>query len=269
MPLASERSSGLWAKIDRAKHHISEFETRLRKFQASRPYSLDCREDKETGDMVVYLEIREHPPTELSLIAGDAIHQLRSVLDHLACRLVEANSGGPIAKTAFPVFETAAKYRAMKPQSISGISQEAVKLIESVQPYQRGYEALWSLYTLDNYDKHRVVLVAAMGLIRTGISYRSPWASHPAVQQLLKDMIDNKPEPPPRTDTRSRVPLINSGELYRMNDGFPIQAGEQYSLEFELAFAEPESVNGLSILPLLHQHTKVVTQIVELLAPHL
>jgi len=51
------------------------------------------------------------PPEDLALIAGDAIHNLRSALDHIAWELVAAGSSEPNHRTQFPVGKTQASYR--------------------------------------------------------------------------------------------------------------------------------------------------------------
>jgi hypothetical protein len=41
----------------------------------------------------------------MALIVGDAVHNMRSALDHLACRLVERHSpGADLDRTAFPIW---------------------------------------------------------------------------------------------------------------------------------------------------------------------
>src|SRR5581483_7814217 len=47
-------------------------------------------------------------------------------------------------------------------RKVQGIDPGAVRLIESLQPYNGGNDALWTLAELDNFDKHRLLVVAAV-----------------------------------------------------------------------------------------------------------
>lgn len=92
MPTAAERLSRIRLKIERAKKHIREFEQRLEAFRLRNPYGFMREDDPNTGERIYKVRVSEEPPVEdLALIAGDAIHQTRSALDHLAWQLVEAN----------------------------------------------------------------------------------------------------------------------------------------------------------------------------------
>jgi hypothetical protein len=106
------------------------------------------------------------PPDTISVLAGEAIYQIRSALDHLAFQLVELNRGGvtlPLdwgEKCAFPLRVKSPK----KPPefncfegTLPGITEQAFTFIESVQPYNRSDVgvSLGRLGILSNIDKHR------------------------------------------------------------------------------------------------------------------
>jgi len=55
------------------------------------------------GNLSFLVRIREDPPAEWSAIIGDAVHNARSALDHLAFALVEANGGSADENTTFPI----------------------------------------------------------------------------------------------------------------------------------------------------------------------
>jgi hypothetical protein len=98
------------AKLERAEKHISDVDAAIRVFFESRPYVIVAKQDQKTGDYVSYVESVRDVPVNVPLIAGDAIHNIRSALDHLAWQLVLSAGNTPGQSTSFPIFDTAAKY---------------------------------------------------------------------------------------------------------------------------------------------------------------
>jgi hypothetical protein len=79
-----------WLKIDRAKRHFREFELEAKRYSDRRPYRAErvgYRKNNRQHWRYV-LRITEQPPLTLSPILGDAFHNLRSALDHMAAALV-------------------------------------------------------------------------------------------------------------------------------------------------------------------------------------
>lgn len=102
----------------------------------------------------------------LSLIAGDAIHNLRSVLDHLAHHLVciGMNSRGPFSHVYFPIAENRKKYDTTKADFVEGMRKDAKDAIDAEEPYGGGKgRLLWQLHQLDIIDKHRTVYTIGHG----------------------------------------------------------------------------------------------------------
>jgi hypothetical protein len=112
---------------------------------------------------------------EISLIAGDVIHNLRSALDHLAWAMASEFSGGePPDPTGvqFPIRDTAAAFgeaRRVRAQ----LAVAHWQFIESVQPYHGvdGRSDSWHgpynhqlalLRDLSNDDKHRLTRVTLL-----------------------------------------------------------------------------------------------------------
>jgi hypothetical protein len=114
--------------------------------------------------------------TSYTIQAGEAIHQLRSVLDHLVYQLVIAKTNEPPTfNSAFPIvgkgrmrdkaWQSAADYYTAQAGRLKNdISVAAETEIHRLQPYQRGaaYEQdpLWVISELDNAYKHRLLLLA-------------------------------------------------------------------------------------------------------------
>lgn len=114
----------------------------------------------------------EQPPKRWGLLAGDAVHNTRSALDHLASRLVELEGNEPTDRTAFPIrrhVPSNAQQRRGFNDLIEGMNETHRKQIRRLQPYaMRGTpEAgnLLALATLDNLDKHKMLMpqIAVIG----------------------------------------------------------------------------------------------------------
>lgn len=102
-----ERMRSILAKVERAEEHISDLNIECRRFLESNGYQTVAYDDPQTSDRVIKFRIVENPPEQISLILGDAIHNLRASLDHLACELVESNGGTITEQTSFPIFPRA------------------------------------------------------------------------------------------------------------------------------------------------------------------
>ena len=112
------------------------------------------------------LNFREPPPAAIAVLAGEAIYQIRSALDHLAFELVKLNPNGTTLPTdweeecVFPLWldtpKKAPVYNCFK-NTLPGITTGAFTFIESVQPYHRRDTGniLRMLAVLSNIDKHR------------------------------------------------------------------------------------------------------------------
>lgn len=264
----SARLDGILAKIERAKEHVRDLDCRIAAFRKTEPYRIVADQEAKPPNRVYRVQVRSQPPPVISIVAGEAIQHLRGVLDHLAWQLVKANGGAPSRDTSFPIFEVPGKYKAKSPRKVQGMSAAAVSNVESVQPYQSGYDALWELQELNNIDKHRLLLVAGFGLhrFRFSATYNHPIMEGPQVKQFIAEFFAAVP-----AEGASRPPsfvMLQDGAEIGMNwlDG-PLQHDEQFELTYEIAFGEPKIVEGKPILPFLHQATQLVEQIVGLFAP--
>jgi hypothetical protein len=152
------------AKIERADEHIHEFESELLAFKKTDPYKIGTKHDPQTRRLIYYITKADDVPARLSLIAGDALQNLRTALDYLAWQLVPASKRS--AQTAFPISDDATKYEAEKTRKIKGMAKAAVDAIDATKPYKGGNDTLWRLHRLNNIDKHRLV-------ITVGAAFRS------------------------------------------------------------------------------------------------
>lgn len=174
-------------KLDRATEHVGALQAVQEKFLAGEPYAY--RRTIEGGtiegegtDHVLRWERYTKPPDDLGLIAGDAIHNARSALDHLAVALAEHGArvvGVTMTRRVekgiqFPICLSRDQFM----EQISRGRLEHVEcstraVIEACQPYNVSnnprHAILMQLSVLDNADKHRMLLPAGHAItVRPG-----------------------------------------------------------------------------------------------------
>lgn len=153
-------------KLVRAAEHIKAISPYISSYIAGVLYEVvSGPKGKDT------VHVRQVPPPEIGLIAGEVIYHIRSALDYLAFDLVKVNTAGSVLPVdweqncCFPLWLRAPKktpvYNCFK-HILPGINRTAFTFIESVQPYHRGKiggddvpRVLWFLAQLSNIDKHR------------------------------------------------------------------------------------------------------------------
>jgi hypothetical protein len=168
-------------RLQRALYHLDSLETKANAWLEKRPYRDWSEPDVDSSKKVIWVEVLDTPPPELSLIIGDCLHNLRCALDNLVLELAIAFKGGPVSSkiesaSAFPIFveENPSEFDNM----LRGIDPRAKTIIEGLQPYTRTdrpakTDPLWWLNKLNNMDKHRLPHVVfftpqSLGLIASG-----------------------------------------------------------------------------------------------------
>jgi hypothetical protein len=104
-----------------------------------------------------------------SVLAGEAIHHLRSSLDHLVWALASRRNANPPGRIQFPICSSAEKFaKACKGGIIHGLSRKSHAAIERSQPYWHRYRTpdpenhpLFILNEMNNTDKHRLLVVVS------------------------------------------------------------------------------------------------------------
>ena len=182
-------SSSARAKLDRASEHIDTVKQLVEGWLGTDAYTVSREIDPETGDTVRRAKIIQTPPERISVVAGDAIQNLRSTLDHVVYALADRHSTlTPAIEQAlmFPIIGNvnskgeaangADIFKSSVGRWLAGVPECAVGFIETVQPYyQPGHggsqtdylwNPLWRLHDLNRIDKHRrlTVTTAWLGL---------------------------------------------------------------------------------------------------------
>jgi hypothetical protein len=97
--------SGVLVKIDRARTHLDDFDRRARRVEEACRKAIVRERDEQRSEYVFRFNRVPAISAVLGAIIGDAIHNLRVSLDHLAWQLVIATGGTPSNATTFPIHE--------------------------------------------------------------------------------------------------------------------------------------------------------------------
>jgi hypothetical protein len=103
-------------------------------------------------------------PELLAVVLGDAIHDLRSALDHLASGIVRTLPGKPLGDTR-PYFPMSPEREKLESDKTLAAMEEALPgaknlLIEQLRPPNGPDEATWRFNVLNNIDKHNLIIPA-------------------------------------------------------------------------------------------------------------
>jgi hypothetical protein len=172
------------AKVERAEHHLRDFERRIAPFNERHAYPVsDGLETEDQERLYVFrLDIPEPDDPLLPIIAGDLMFNLRSALDHVATAMVpEAQRS---RRTAFPIFaddideldpltdkhlypEARRRWKSLT----KGFPAGAMPIAERAQPYRHRregrdpqYAAMALLGAFQNADKHSRLVMVLSGL---------------------------------------------------------------------------------------------------------
>ena len=212
-PLDSSRSKLRWAQ-----HHLSILSESIRAH-----YDQGGEQDaSQSAAPLVHKPFKIPPVIEWSLVVGDAVHNMRCTLDHLAYALAVKNSGGtkrPSRRTAFPIFEerNAKNFRNLTAE----IEPEARNEIERLQPYGRK-NSLWVLAELSNSDKHHKLSIVPLGVsFPTGFSVPAGKTVEIGLQDARIFEIDPATGQPQKEIYAGGKPTIFV-ELPRSGDRLPV-----------------------------------------------
>lgn len=270
MAIPHPRLRGVHEKIRRAKKHRADLAAVLLAHRETRPISIGVQRNAERR-LVYYVNAVAPVPPDVTLITGDALHCLRSSLDHMAWQLVESAGNVPGKATAFPIADTSQKFADAIGGCTKGMAPPAVSAIRGLHPYQGGNDSLWLLSRLDNVDKHRL-------LITTGQAYRSVDIGRVMFRKLLEGVSESSDE-----RLRSLADVAIPSQFYRPADRlFPLKIGDELFVDavdaeedpglqflFEVSFGEAGVVDGAQITDTFDEILTAIEQAIEALTPHL
>lgn len=242
-----------------AHDHICDLNNALDIFFDSNPYRIRHEQDSETLAYIYYF-IGSNPfPLEIVGHVGDALHNLRSALDHLAWQLVLANGKTPGTGTGFPIYDPAMK----EPESffarkVQGMGPEAIKAIEDLKPYKGGNDMLWLLHELDRLDKHREII--GIGTAHVG-DYALNSQRRGMAEGWRQAFPDSAPFPFSNVIIAAKeVRILKPGDVLRkvaQSDYDP-----KMDFQFQISFDIPGTAEVKPVIDTLKEMERVVTEIV-------
>jgi hypothetical protein len=257
---ATERLALIQVKIKRAKEHITNLESAIHDFYDSNPYQVSTKRD-ESRRLIYYLSKVEPTPTCIATIAGDAIQNLRSALDHLAWQLFQIGTGRTISndKVYFPIADNATEYNRYLSR-LRGMRIDAMTTFKVIQPFKGGKdEKLWVLNKLNIIDKHRL-------LVTVGSAFQSINLGAYMFAQMKKEFGI----PIPKLDAYFKpadnlFPLKAGDELFI--DIVDAQESKDLGFRFNIVLNEPGVIDGAPLLDTLNDFSDLVNKTVLLFKP--
>jgi hypothetical protein len=166
--------AGVHAKIERGFDHLNEFEAQIRAFLDDHPYEIAHKVDPDGWGHLGVFHIVKEPPLLLGILAGEAVGQFRSALDHLMTEVVRLRRPTEAGRVNFPIY-TDETYRARsdsggpspRAQLARLVRPEHLAILDSLQPKLDSGAPAWPggprrgvlfvLQWLTNVDKHQLI----------------------------------------------------------------------------------------------------------------
>ncbi|CAN5350204.1 hypothetical protein BH10PSE7_BH10PSE7_17930 [soil metagenome] len=251
---------GARLKIDRARKHVADLESAVDKFMAEKPFELLLRQDNMKEEVDVLFKEHRVIPLVLSALIGDAIHNLRSCLDHAIFALVGSKAMKP-SKVQFPFSEYEKDFEGiLKGGELALAGNKVFQAIRDLKPYGDGNRLLHAVHAMDIQDKHRdfilagrVVSIVADDLVKI----------HPAFGRVRGEGIlaftniegekiwgVKTSQLSPRAQRRANAK--QHGRYY--------EKSSDYQPPMAICFGRGERLDGQQILPTLQDMTKVVVE---------
>ncbi len=256
-------------KIQRANKHIFDLKSEIARFFATDPYRRAIKDDPQTGERVCYLSVCDPVPLSVSIVAGDAISNIRSALDHLAYQLVRVGTGkpGPFPEVSFPIVDAPSKLESAIKGKVKGARKDAIEAIRTVKPYKGGNDTLWYLHKLNIIDKHRLLVAAGSNAFRN----MSP-KDLEMMRAIWTGSHGSKPFP-------VSVSTGVGGAFMAVKD-FPLKVGDplchgrtdselnqEYRVHFQVSFNEPGIIQRHPVLETIDGMANLVDNIISDFAP--
>lgn len=150
-------------KIQRSEKHIADINSRIAALLEAQVATVEV--DPKTGEQILKHDFLDKAAlTDIALMLGDALHNLKCALDYTWMRTLERRlpslAGSKFAK--FPVRESLDELKAaLEGRNIQVLAPDLFALLlNDVRPYSGGNFAVWPLHNLNIRDKHHLLIPA-------------------------------------------------------------------------------------------------------------
>ncbi|TQJ60467.1 hypothetical protein FBY30_2735 [Arthrobacter sp. SLBN-83] len=204
---------GCKAKILRARELIEEVSHSINVWLTGHgPMVFDVADAGDSRWLILMPEM-DRPPTRLGILVSDALHNLRSSLDHLIVSLVLANGEHP-GQIQFPYCETEDSWNwRIRNKELGRIAPWGLDILRQHQPFS-GASSLLLLREASNADKHNYYFPLSIGF-RHGTSLKIDVADgHCSVLRLFEYMTPIFPgQPIYEVKTKGAEPQVESSAI--------------------------------------------------------
>lgn len=234
-------------KIKRANQHITEVNALFGQFVNTMPYEVRSDFDEAVGLYGLRVQMIAAPPPVIQVVIGDAVHNLRSALEHVASDLIALALGeGERHRSKFPMHETRKNLVDMidKGEIKPHFPKVSEAILNVVKPYKGGNDLLWTLGKLWNIDKHRLP-ITTYGVTRvTGI-----------------DAVDRRGNRAVGVEA-----VVEQGlRVGAVASDAPLTVTNYGHASFYIQFDEVGLLEGYPVVPTLHQMSQATSQAVEVI----
>jgi hypothetical protein len=238
------------SKVERANHHIRDIERWLRAYRDRNAHSVqigtDAGEDSDGSGVRITNPAVQLPAEDLPCAVGDAVHNLRSALDHIAAAIYLAAGVNPEEAT-FPIdTDRKSLVRKRKYQEIERLAPGLAKIISDYECMNGVGDRLIAMNHLDRADKHRLLIVIAVV----------------AETKVLTINDENSPDDFP-ADTVLVLPG-NKAPAVASRAGRHNERSTKASVD--IRFGKGEPFQDQSVIPTLHQLAQLVDKLIDTLS---
>ena len=199
-------------KVDRADYHLTDLKWRFANFVNEKPHRFSIKSDAKSGGLNIEIRFIKQLPSDFSPIISDAIHNLRTALDHTAWELVGIDKGTQDRSLQFPNSNNRGDFE-INCDGIKTPSQwvkDAFKYAE-VFPGGKGSD-LYQLCQLDNADKHKEITPVLQA------TRHPPYRIVAADGTIVRTVESNEFPPVASGTTIVRVADIPAGHSVELDD---------------------------------------------------
>ena len=238
-------------KLARGKEHIRDLEREVGLFLQLNPYKRVFELNAERpGEFTCKIRLIQSLPSSLEMITGDAVTNLRAVLDHAMFAISRASGVNDPHNAYFPFSHSAETFENNMRGRCKDVPQEIYPFLRSLQPYPGGNTVLCILNDLCNADKHRILTPIGTGALRQGFSIRCN-----AIDRYFRAPIHHAWD-----RAKQEMVLFSVGGW---------QPGDELDYEFDfhlfVALNEVQTVDGQPAVPVLNKLASEVERILSAL----
>jgi hypothetical protein len=159
-------------KINRANKHIEDLKAAVDSIPGR--YASTIESDAKTGGQTIKYFFPEQDIflSDLALVIGDALHNLRAALDYAWVGTIERFFPGTVDPyTKFPIRETEQDIKgALNSRRIeTNVPNLFKRVVSDIKPYRGGNDAIYRLHHLDIRDKHALLIPVVNAISIVGI----------------------------------------------------------------------------------------------------